>query len=104
MISQETKTFYAFNIDKMFKAVFVGTDEVSKSLLLELLSECLDAKVDWIIGFIPIELGVRSKHERSKRLDLIVEVDGRKINVELNSSFDEVTKIRNLNYYFSFCN
>ena len=103
MISQETKTFYAFNIDKMFKAVFVGTDEVSKRLLLELLSECLDAKVDRIIDFIPIELGVRSKHERSKRLDLIVEVDGRKINVELNSSFDEVTRIRNLNYYFSFC-
>ena len=67
MISQETKTFYAFNIDKMFKAVFVGTDEVSKRLLLELLSECLDAKVDRIIDFIPIELGVRSKHERSKR-------------------------------------
>ena len=65
MISQETKTFYAFNIDKMFKAVFVGTDEVSKRLLLELLSECLDTKVDRIIDFIPIELGVRSKHERS---------------------------------------
>ena len=32
-----------------------------------------------------------------------MEVDGRKINVELNSSFDEVTRIRNLNYYFSFC-
>ena len=43
MITQETKTFYAFNIDKMFKAVFVGTVEVSKRLLLELLSECLDA-------------------------------------------------------------
>ena len=84
MISQETKTFYAFNIDKMFKAVFVGTDEVSKRLLLELLSECLDTKVDRIVGFIPIELGVRSKHERSKRLDLIVEVDGRKINVKGN--------------------
>ena len=103
MISQETKTFYAFNIDKMFKAVFVGTDEISKRLLLELLSECLDTKVDRIVGFIPIELGVRSKYERSKRLDLIVEVDGRKINVELNSSFDEVNRIRNLNYYFSFC-
>ena len=49
MISHETKTFYALNIDKMFKAVFVGTDEVSKRLLLELLSECLDAKVDRIM-------------------------------------------------------
>mgnify|MGYP002518350003 CR=1 FL=1 len=103
MISQENKIFYAFNIDKMFKAVFAGNNEASKRLLLELLSECLDTKIDRIVEFIPIELGVRSKHERSKRLDLIVEVDGRKINVELNSSFDEVTRIRNLNYYFSFC-
>ena len=43
------------------------------------------------------------ENERIKRLDLIVEVDGRKINVELNSAFDEATRIRNLNYYFAFC-
>ena len=103
MISQENKIFYAFNIDKMFKAVFAGNNEASKRLLLELLSECLDTKIDRIVDFIPIELGIRSKQERSKRLDLIVEVDGRKINVELNSSFNEATRIRNLNYYFSFC-
>ena len=103
MLINETKTFYAFNIDKMFKAIFGADDEKSKKLLKELLSECLDIKIDKIIGFIPVELSARNKNERSKRLDLIVEVKDKKINIELNSSFNDVTRIRNLNYYFAFC-
>ena len=103
MLTNKTKTFYAFNIDKMFKAIFGADDEKSKKLLKELLSECLDIKIDKIIGFIPVELSARNKNERSKRLDLIVEVKGKKINIELNSSFNDVTRIRNLNYYFAFC-
>ena len=103
VLTNETKTFYAFNIDKMFKAIFGADDEKSKKLLKELLSECLDIKIDKIIGFIPVELSARNKNERSKRLDLIVEVKGKKINIELNSSFNDVTRIRNLNYYFAFC-
>ena len=103
MLTNETKTFYAFNIDKMFKAIFGADDEKSKKLLKELLSECLDIKIDKIIGFIPVELSARNKNERSKRLDLIVEVRDKKINIELNSSFNDVTRIRNLNYYFAFC-
>ena len=103
VLTNETKTFYAFNIDKMFKAIFGADDEKSKKLLKELLGECLDIKIDKIIGFIPVELSARNKNERSKRLDLIVEVKGKKINIELNSSFNDVTRIRNLNYYFAFC-
>lgn len=103
VLTNETKKFYAFNIDKMFKAIFGANDEKSKKLLKELLCECLDIKIDKIIGFIPVELSARNKNERSKRLDLIVEVKGKKINIELNSSFNDVTRIRKLNYYFAFC-
>ena len=91
--------FYGFNYDKMFKAIFVGFNEDRTHLLCELLSECLDIKIDKIIKFIPVKLNVRQKSERSKRLDLIVEAEGRKINLELNSSYSEITKVRN----FSFC-
>ena len=45
MISQETKTFYAFNIDKMFKAVFVGTDEVSNVYFWNFLVSALIQKL-----------------------------------------------------------
>lgn len=45
MISQETKTFYAFNIDKMVKAVFVGTDEVSNVYFWNFLVSALMQKL-----------------------------------------------------------
>lgn len=83
MLTNEIKTFYAFNIDKMFKAIFGADDEKSKKLLKELLSECLDIKIDKIIGFIPVELSARNKNERSKRLDLIVEVKDKKLILNL---------------------
>lgn len=41
--------FYGFNYDKMFKAIFVGFNEDRTHLLCELLSECLDIKIDRII-------------------------------------------------------
>lgn len=56
MLTDERKTFYAFNIDKMFKTIFGADNE-----------------------------------------------KGKKNNIELNSSFNDVTRIRNLNYYFAFC-
>ena len=96
------KTFYGFNYDKMFKAIFVGEDKKKTELLCELLSECLEIKVDRIIKFIPIELNARRK-KRYKRVDLLLEAGKRKINLELNSTYNEEDKIRNMNYYFSFC-
>ena len=96
------KVFYGFNYDKMFKAIFVGEDKKRTDLLCELLSECLETKVDRIIKFIPIELNARRK-KRYKRVDLLLEAGKRKINLELNSTYNEEDKIRNMNYYFSFC-
>ena len=96
------KTFYGVNYDKMFKAIFVGEDKKRTDLLCELLSECLETKVDRIIKFIPIELNARRK-KRYKRVDLLLEAGKRKINLELNSTYNEEDKIRNMNYYFSFC-
>ena len=96
------KTFYGFNYDKMFKAIFVGKDKKKTDLLCELLGECLETKIDRIIKFIPIELNARRK-KRYKRVDLLLEAGKRKINLELNSTYNEEDKIRNMNYYFSFC-
>ena len=97
------KTFYGFNYDKMFKAIFVGEDKKKTDLLCALLSECLETKIDRIIKFIPVELNARRKKERYKRVDLLLEAGKRKINLELNSTYNEEDKIRNMNDYFSFC-
>ena len=96
------KIFYGFNYDKMFKAIFVGEDKKKTDLLCELLGECLETKIDRIIKFIPVELNARRK-KRYKRVDLLLEAGKRKINLELNSTYSEADKIRNMNYYFSFC-
>ena len=64
-------------------------------MLCELLSECLETKVDRIIKFIPVELNARRKKERYKKVDLLLEAEGRKINLELNSTYNEADKIRN---------
>ena len=51
MISQETKTFYAFNIDKMFKAVFVGPSGVGKTHLATAIG-ITAAKMRYSVYFI----------------------------------------------------
>ena len=71
-------------------------------MLCALIGECIKEKI-YNIDFIPIELNARRENERYKRLDVLAEADGKKINVELNSSYDEAGRVRNLNYYFSFC-
>ena len=73
------KVFYGFNYDKMFKAIFVGEDKKKTDLLCELLSECLETKVDRIIKFIPIELNARRKKERYKRVDYFLKLEKEKL-------------------------
>lgn len=94
--------FFCFNYDKMFKAVFVGTQKSKKKLLASLIGECIKENIN-TINFIPIELNAKRKRERYKRLDLLAEADDKKINIELNSSYSKADRIRNINYYFSFC-
>lgn len=99
---KEKRIFLAFNVDKVFKSIFLSEDDPKKELLANLLEEILEKKVT-NLKVQTNELNVHHKKERYKRLDLVAEADGKKINVELNTSNDTATKVRNLNYYFSFC-
>ncbi len=103
-IKENTQTeFFGFNYDKMFKAVFVGSNETENELLCQLLNECIEEKIDAIPGFLSPELNAKSKNERYKRLDLIALAEGKRINIELNSCYDKTDRIRNINYFFAFC-
>ena len=95
--------FFGFNYDKMFKAVFASSNATDYNLLCQLLNEAIEEKIDKITGFIPPELASKNVKERYKRVDLLAEAAGKKINVELNSSYSEIDRVRNLNYYFAFC-
>ena len=99
-IKIKQKPFYGFKYDAVFKAVF--GDEKNFEYLEGLLSECLDKKVK-VIKLIPTEMQIRNIQERKKRLDLLIEADGQKINVEIDTSHDNLTRVRNMNFFYSFC-
>ena len=91
--------FYTSRYDRVFKAVF--KDEKDHHLMEALLETCLEQKVK-IIKYYDNELKVRSVSEKSKRLDVLIEIDGKRVSVELNTKYDEVTKVRNLSFFTSF--
>ena len=97
---QKEKTFYNLGYDRIFKTIVTNPEDTR--LLNLILSDVLDKKVR-VIRFIPNELKVRNKKERTKITDVIVETqDGKHIIVEINSSYDKVIKIRNLSYFTSY--
>ena len=91
--------FFTSRYDRIFRTIFV--DDTDFHLLEALLSTCLDKDIK-IIKILKTELSVSSSKERVKRLDLLVETNGEKINIELNTSFDDATKVRNFNYFTAF--
>lgn len=91
--------FFGQKYDRVFKAVYL--DENNFKLLEAILSECFNTKVK-VLKLLLSELKVRTKHEKTKRLDCTVKLDGKKVNLEINTSNSEVTKIRNLAFFNSF--
>lgn len=98
------KRFFSFNYDRVFKSV-ICDEKVRKNkdfhLLERLISECLEKEVK-VLNIIPSELPVQSTNERTKRLDLLVKCENREVHLELNTSFDKATRIRNNCFFFSF--
>lgn len=93
------KKFYTSRYDKVFKTVFADINNTK--FMNAILSEVLegDAKV---IKFLNPELGVRNVNEKTKHLDLLVDLGGIKINVEINTNSDLATTVRNFSYFSSF--
>lgn len=96
------KKFYSFKYDKVFKAIFASEEDKELKLLSALIEECIESKIE-NLKLLKTELNVRTTKEKSKRLDLIAESSGKKLNIELNTSTELVTTIRNLNYFMAFC-
>ena len=84
--------------DRIFKTIFV--QEKDHHLMESILKECLgeEAKID---EYIKVELGVTNVSEKSKRLDAIFKLKGKKIIVELNTEGSAISK-RNFGYFTKF--
>ena len=55
-----------------------------------------------VIRLLPTELPVQKAIERAKRLDFLVECDGRYVHMEVNTAWEESTKMRNKSYFSLF--
>jgi len=88
------RKYYTARYDKMFKAIFVSDD---KELIDALLSDCLGEEVH-VIKFLNTELGVKSWWK--KRLDCLVKAKDKYINIEINTNFGKVIRVRNILRHF----
>ena len=90
------KTFLTARYDKVFKAIF--GDEENLDLTKQLLELILHKKVENIKIRNP-ELIKRYAYERGKMADLIFDVDGNVIQMEMNNGYPSWLHFRNFNFF-----
>ena len=93
-INGKEEKFYHGNVDRIFKTIFVQENDYH--LMEALLSSCLGEKVE-IIKYLYNELDVTNTMDKEKRTDILIELAGKKVIVEINT---EGSKIRNRNFNF----
>lgn len=89
--------FYTAKYDAMFKAIFCKKE--NEDLLKFLLEKCLDRKIKIKEIHYP-ELLKKNVYEKGKTLDVLVEVEGEIINIEVNSGYYSNLHRRNASYIF----
>ena len=94
----DEKPFYNLSYDRVFKSVVL--DILNRRYLNGMLTDILEKEVK-VKEIEYSELPMSSVRDKVQVLDiLLLTKDQKRINVELNSNFDEYIKERNLMYYF----
>lgn len=93
--------FYTAKYDRVFKAIFC--DEDNKELMKEFLSRILERNVE-DVTFLRSELEVRNTSERVKTVDVLVNVSGKYIHIEMNTSPTPYLHCWNFNYFTTLYN
>ena len=76
----EEKKFYTAKNDIVFKTIFI--DNKDHTLMNALLSEILDTDVK-VIKYLKNELDIKDVGEREKRVDALIDANGKRIHLEL---------------------
>ena len=91
--------------DSVFKSLFM--EEENKGVLAHIISEILKLDKEYVynnISFKPTELAKENNFEKGKETDLIVEVDGRIINLEMNKKLTRGANIKSNEYHHKLTN
>jgi hypothetical protein len=96
---KNAKKFYTAKNDIVFKTIFINDNDYS--LMNALLSEILGCEVK-VIRYLKNELDIKDIDEREKRVDALIEADGKKIHLELNTDCSKAIRYRNYIYFEAF--
>ena len=95
---EKDEIFYTSKYDRVFKSIFIK--EHDHILMEYLLGDCFGEKVK-IIKYLYPELGVSNVNGKAKKLDSIIELEGKMVILEVNTEGMAILE-RNLNYFMDF--
>ena len=96
--------FLLFNKDKIIKTILLDESVIKNNdfhLFERLIKDACGLRIK-VIRLLPTELPVQKAIERAKRLDFLVECEGKYVHMEVNTAWEESTKMRNKSYFSLF--
>ena len=97
----EKKKFYTLQTDAVFKNVFYRDDKLLKRFLTDILSVFYDNVDIKDFKVLNTELTKDRLYIRNKVVDILVDIDTKVINIEVNVKYDDYRIYRNFFYLAS---
>ncbi len=97
----ETKPFYTCKYDKAFKEIMMK--EENFNILKKVLETILKVRIQEI-KLQPLNLNTGNIHIKGKEVDLLVITEQGKIEVEVNTYYNDYVRVRNFSYITSIYN
>ena len=99
MKESTTKTYYTAKHDRIFKKIML--EDEKDTHLLEALLECILGGKVKILSLPRTEISVDTTNEKVKTRDLVIELDGKYINLEVETGSGIETRSKNFTYLCS---
>ena len=97
-MKEEKKSFYTLKADPVFKNVFYRDTNLLKRFLTDILSNFYDnLKID-NLEIQNTEISKDRIYIKNKTVDILVDIGSKKINCEVNMTYDKETEFRNFFY------
>lgn len=97
-MAKDEKKFYGLNYDSVFKNVFYRDDSLLKRFLTDILSNFYDNLIIDTIKILNTEIPKDRIYIKNKTVDILVDIGDKKINCEVNLTYDKETEFRNFFY------
>ena len=97
-MSDKKTNFYTLSADPVFKNVFYRDEKLLKRFLTDILSNFYDNLVIDEIEIKNTEIPKDRIYIKNKTVDILVDIGSKKINCEVNMTYDKETEFRNFFY------